>query len=135
MAANMTMTGTPKLADAHAPVRFTAIAGAAIAIGDVCYVDANGLAQLSVSTACTIANVTKYEGICLTTAAAGEAVTLFGIGAKIWMTATTQTIGTFWYVSATAGKLYDLAVATADTYLPVGKMITANVLEITRSGL
>jgi hypothetical protein len=129
------MTGTPKLADAHAPVRFTAIAGAAIAIGDVCYVDASGLAQLAVSTAVTIANVSKYEGICLTTAAAGEAVTLFGVGSKIYLTATDQTIGTFWYVSATAGKLYDTKVATADTYLPVVKMITANVGEIVRAGV
>jgi hypothetical protein len=135
MAANMTMTGTPKLADAHAPVRFTAIAGAAIAIGDLCYIDSGGLAQLAVSTQCTIANVTSYEGISLTVAAAGEAVTLFGIGSKIYLTATDQTIGTFWYVSATAGKLYDAKVATADTYYPVIKMITANVGEIVRSGM
>ena len=87
------------------------------------------------STQCTIANLTSFEGICLSNAAAGEAVTLFGIGSKIYITATDQTIGTFWYVSASAGLLYDTKVATADTYYPVGKMITANVLEITRSGL
>jgi hypothetical protein len=135
MAADLARTGTAKLADAHAPNRYTAIAGAAIDIGQTCYVDSAGLAQLTDSSIVTITDVSNFEGISLTKAAAGEAVTLFGLGAKIYITSTDQTIGTFWYISDTPGELYDAAVAAADTYFPVGKFVTANVIEIVRRGV
>jgi hypothetical protein len=135
MSANMVMTGTPHLADPHAPVRFTAPAGVALAAGDVVYLDANGVWQKAVSTACTIANVSKFYGIVINAVSAGAPATAFGIGAKIYLTDTAQTIGTFWYVSASAGLLYTDRVATADTYLPVVKMITANVGEVVRGGI
>ena len=44
MAANLTMTGTPHLADPHAPIRFTAVAGEAFAAGDVGFIHTDGLA-------------------------------------------------------------------------------------------
>jgi hypothetical protein len=136
MAANMTMTGTPRLVDPHAPFRTTVVAGAAITAGDCCYVIVTtGKAALTDKTIVTIANVSCFEGIAVEDAAAGEPVTLFGLGAKIWISDTDQVIGSFWYISDTPGKLYDAAVATADTYKPVGKMITANVLEVVRRGV
>jgi hypothetical protein len=131
----MTMTGSPRLADPHAPIRVSCTAGAVIEAGDACYIDSAGLAQLCIDSAETIANVSNYEGICLTAAAIGDTITLFGINSKIYMTSTAQTIGSFWFVSATAGKLGDALVSTADTYLPVGKMITAYVMEVVRAGV
>jgi F0F1-type ATP synthase membrane subunit c/vacuolar-type H+-ATPase subunit K len=135
MAADLTRTGTPCLADPHAPIRVTVVAGAAIAAGQCCYIAATGLAALTDKTIVTIANVSNFEGIALTAAAIGEPVTLFGLGAKIKITDTAQTIGTFWYISDTPGELYDAAVATADTYLPVGRFITTTVMEIVRAGV
>ena len=133
--ADMTMTGSPRLADPHAPIRFTCVAGVALSAGDLCYVDANGLAQKAISTQCTIATVSDFEGICIAATSAGASVTLFGLGAKVYISATVQTIGSFWFVSDTAGLLKDTKQAAADTYKPVGKMITAHVLEIVRPGI
>jgi hypothetical protein len=135
MAANLVMTGSVRQADAHAPVRFTAPAGEILTAGMAVFLHTDGTWHKAVSTATTIANVSKWYGIVVTPAAVGEPITAFGIGAKIYMTATAQTIGTFWYVSATAGALYDAAVATADTYLPCIKMITAHVAEVVRGGV
>lgn len=136
MAANLAMTGTPSLADPHAPIRFSAVAGEAIVAGDACFIHSDGLVYQCDSTDhTTIANVSSFEGICLTAAVPGETVTLFGCGAKIYLTSTAQTIGTFWYVGDTEGVLYDALVATADTYLPVVKFITANVAEVVRAGV
>jgi hypothetical protein len=133
---NMVMTGTPYLADPHAPFRYSCPAATALSAGDVCYVAVTtGAATKAVSTATTIANVSRYEGICLNAVSAGQPVTLFGLGAKIYISDTVQVIGSFWYVSDTAGLLKDTKQATADTYKPVGKMITAHVLEIVRRGV
>lgn len=132
---NMTMTGTPRLADPHAPVRYTCIAGVALAAGSVCYVDSAGKAQLADKAVCTITTTSKYEGISIPAVSAGCPVTLFGLGAKIHISDTVQVIGSFWWVSDTAGLLKDTKQAATDTYLPVGKMITANILEIVRRGV
>lgn len=133
MPALMTMTGTPLLVKSGAS-KVTVTAGAAIAAGDVCYIDVNGVAKLAVSTHCTIATTSCFQGISITAHAIGDPVTLFGIGAQIYITATTQTIESVWYVSATAGKLSDTVVAASDLQFPVGKMITANVIEIVHFG-
>jgi hypothetical protein len=133
MAANMTMTGTPYLVKSGTS-KVSCVAGAAIVAGDICYIDANGLAQLAVSTQCVIANVSQFQGISITAHAAGDPVTLFGIGAQVYLTDTAQTGNTLWYVSATAGKVYDAKVATADTTFPVLKMITTHVGEIVHPG-
>jgi hypothetical protein len=135
MAANITMTGTPRLADPHAPVRFTATAGTAMTAGDGVYIHTDGKFYPIDKTVVTIANVSKWYGVIINTVVAGEAVTAFGIGAKIYMTDTVQTIGKFFYVSATVGKFYDAAVASADTYLPCLKFITAHVAEVVRGGI
>ena len=135
MAANMTMTGTPRLADAHAPVRHTAKNGTiALAAGDGVYLHTDGTWRPIDKTVCTIATVSKWYGIVLRAAAIGEeGITAFGIGSKIWLTDTAQVIGSFWYVSATVGKFYDAAVAAGDAPYPCIKMITANVAEVIRA--
>lgn len=135
MAANLVLTGTPDLADPHAPVRFTALAGATLTAGDGVYLHTDGKFLPIDKMVCTIANVSKWYGIVINAAAVGEPVTAFGIGAKIYLTATAQTIGTFWYVSASVGEFYDAKVASADTYLPCIKFITANVAEVVRGGI
>ena len=135
MAANIVRTGTPHLADVHAPVRFTAPTGVALTTGCGVYLTSGGVWALIDKTVCTIANVSKWYGIVINACSVGAPATAFGIGAKIWITDTAQTIGTFWYVSATPGDFYDAAVASADTYLPCFKMITANVCQIVRGGV
>jgi hypothetical protein len=136
MAANMTMTGTPHLADVHAPVRFTAKVGTiAISPGDGVYLHTDGTWRPIDKTVCTIATTSKWYGVCIQGGAIGEeGVTAFGIGAKIYMTSTAHTIGSFWWVSATVGKFYDAAVAASDGPLPCLKFITANVCEVVRGG-
>jgi hypothetical protein len=124
-----------RLADAHAPVRFTATAGTALTAGQGVYLHTDGKFYPIDKTVVTIANVSKWYGIIVTSASAGEPITAFGIGAKVYISDTSYTIGTFWYVSATVGKFYDAKVATADTYLPCLKFITAHVVEVVRGGV
>jgi hypothetical protein len=137
MAANLVMTGTPRLADAHAPVRFTAKNGTiALTAGDGVYLHTDGTWRPIDKTVCTIATTSKWYGIVINGAAIGqEGVTAFGIGSKIWLTDTAQTPGSFWWVSATVGKFYDAAVAASDGPLPCIKFITANVAEVVRGGV
>jgi hypothetical protein len=135
MAANLVIATNVRLADPHAPVRLTAPAGEVLTAGMVVFLHTDGTLYKAVSTATTIANVSKFYGIVLRAAAIGERVTAFGIGAKIHISDAANAIGSFWYVSATAGSLYDAKVAAADTYLPVIKMITANIGEVVRGGV
>lgn len=136
MAALLTYTGTPALADPHAPVRISVVAGEAITAGNACFIHTDGLAYQCDATDHTgIANVSKFDGIAVSACSIGAPITLFGVGAKIKITDTVQTIGTFWYVSNTQGQLYDAKVATADTYLPVVKFISATVAQVVRGGV
>jgi len=134
MAANISCSNV-RLADVHAPVRLTALAGEVLTAGMGVYLYSDGTFYKTDKTVCTIANVSKWYGVVLTAAAVGEPVTAFGIGSKIYISDTSYTIGTFWYVSATAGSFYDAAVATADTYLPCLKFISAHVVEVVRGGI
>jgi hypothetical protein len=136
MAADLTMTGTPALADPHAPVRVSVVAGEAINAGDACFIHTDGKAYQCDSADHTgIANVSKFDGISINACSIGGTTTLFGVGAKIKLTDTAQTIGSFWYVGANQGVLYDTKVATADTYLPVVKFISATVAQVVRGGV
>ena len=133
MAANLTMTGTPLLVKSGAS-KVTVIAGEALTAGDCCYIKSDGLAWQCDKSIVTIVTTSNFQGITITSHAAGDPVTLFGIGAQIYLTATAQTIGTLWYISDTPGKLYDAAVAVSDTQFPVVKFITANVVEVVHFG-
>jgi len=135
MAADIALSTNVRLADAHAPVRFTAPAGEVLFAGAGVFLHTDGTWHLIDKTICTIANVSKWYGIVLNVAAIGDIVTAFSIGAKIHLSDAANAIGTFWYVSATPGKFYDAKVATADTYLPCIKMITAHVAQIVRGGV
>ena len=134
MAANISCSNV-HLADAKAPVRYTAKAGEALTAGMGVFIHTDGTFHKIDKTVVTIANVSKWYGIVVSAAAVGEPITAFGIGAKVYISDTSYTIGTFWYVSATAGSFYDAAVATADTYLPCLKFITAHVVEVVRGGV
>jgi hypothetical protein len=135
MAANLSIATNVRLADPHAPVRFTAPAGEVLAAGMGVFLYTDGTFYKIDKTVTTIANVSKWYGIVLSAAAIGEPVTAFGIGAKIYLSDAANAIGSFWYVSATAGSFYDAKVASADTYLPCIKMITANIAEVVRGGI
>jgi hypothetical protein len=135
MAANLTKSSNIRLADVHAPIRLTALAGETVADGSPVYLHTDGKFYKAVSSACTISNVSKFDGVCVKGAASGEPLTAFGIGTKIYIADSGLTIGSFWFVSATAGALYDTAVASADTYLPVAEAISATTIEIVRGGI
>ena len=129
-------TVLPHLTDPHAPVRITIKAGAVFTGGQTAFIHTDGTAHLGDAAVTGIANVSKFDGVVLNAAAIGEPVTLFGIGAKIYITDATLTIGNFYYVAATPG-LFNIAakVATADTYLPVAKCISAHEIMIVRGGI
>ena len=133
MAADLTMTGSPRLAQGSS-VRYSCVAGQALAAGDACFVHTDGKAYKCDSADHASGNISFFEGITVNAVSAGQPTTLFGIGSKIYMTDTVVTIGSFWYVGANEGVLYDTKVATSDTALPVGKFITAHVMEIVRGG-
>ncbi len=133
MAADLTMTGTPRLAQGSS-VKVTVIAGEAINAGDSCFIHTDGLAYQCDSADHASGNISFFEGISVNAVSIGSPVTLWGIGSKIYMTDTVVTIGSFWYVGANEGVLYDTKVATSDTALPVGKFITAHVMEVVRGG-
>ena len=126
--ANITLVPPIMLASHLAPFRITCVAGVAIAAGEPCYIDANGQAQLSVATASPGSN---FDGVPVKAAVAGEAITLFQQGAKITVGAHGQAIGSFWYISDTAGLFSTVSIPTAPE-LPVAKAISTTVIEITR---
>jgi hypothetical protein len=135
MSANITKSSVIDLADVHAPIRVTVEAGETIADGSPVFIHTDGKAYKAVSTECTISNVTKYDGMVIRGNSIGNPVTLFGVGTKIKIADATLTIGAFYFVSATAGALYDAKVASADTYFPVCKAITSSVVEVVRTGI
>lgn len=131
MSANITKSSNVRLADIHAPLRLTALAGEVIADGSPVFLHTDGTFHKAVSTSVGIANLSKFDGIVVSGAtAAGLPCTAFGVGAKIHIAEGTLTIGQFVYVSATAGALYDAKVATADG--PVAKAITTSDIEVIR---
>lgn len=133
MAANMTKTAAPYLSDTIAPLRIAPLfAGEVLPVLCPCYIDTDGTVKKCVSTAVDIANHAKFDGICIKGAAAiGDPVTLYGLGARIKAADSGLTIGTLWWVSATAGALYDTKVASADT--PVAKAVSATDIKIIRA--
>jgi len=95
------------------------LAGVALAVGDICYIAADGTVQLSNGTAANA--LAKADGIVAQAAAIGEGVSLyrrvnFRYGAGLIP-------GTRLYVSATAGTLSD--VATVGGTGPVGFVVDA----------
>jgi hypothetical protein len=139
MAANITKIASPRLADTHTPIRRGPLyAGEVLPVACPCYVHTDGKVYKCVSTAVYTAPATtsKWDGFCIQGAAAiGDPVTLFGEGTRVTIAASGLTIGAFHYVSATAGALYDAAVAASDGTHPVSKVVSATDILIIRPPL
>jgi hypothetical protein len=133
MAANITKITAPYLADTIAPLRISPLyAGEAIPVCSPCFIHTDGKAYKCVSTEVDEANHTKFDGISIAgAAAANDPVTLFGLGARIHVCASGLTIGARYWVSATAGAIYDAKVASADT--PIAKAVSATDIRIIRA--
>ncbi len=128
--AEITRSGVPSLAS-RTPSQtavINALAGVAIAAGDVCYINTDGMALLSTGAAANAA--AKVRGIALTAAAIGEAVSLYHDIAIRYGAGLTPGANVF--VSATVpGGLAD-ATSVGGT-APVGFVESATVIRITLS--
>jgi hypothetical protein len=108
-------------------------AGVEIAAGDALYIDTAGLFQKVVRPTVFITGAygleVKFDGLAVRSIPSGTVGEIYGAGAEIFYADSGLTIGAPVFPSATAGKLADAAVASAD--LPVAKVITAtNILLI-----
>jgi hypothetical protein len=131
--ANLTKITAPYLADTIAPLRMSPLyAGEAIPVASPCYIAADGTVMKCVTTTVDEANHPWFDGICIAGAAAiGDPVTLFGLGARIHVTASGNTIGARYWISATAGSISDAKVASAD--VPFAKAVSATDIRIIRA--
>jgi hypothetical protein len=118
------------LASPHAPFRVTVPAHEAITAGQICYVNSDGEAQLSITNASGLSAL--FDGIAITSVAAGDPVTLFQLGSIIHFDDQAFTIGAFFYPSATegGGAISDAQVSTGE--MPVLKAVTATDLMVVR---
>ena len=75
-------------------------------------------------------SVTRFNGFVNDDYVAGDAVTIFGLGAIISNYAAGLTIGASYFVSETVSKIADAQVATGD--YPIAKSISATDIIVTR---
>jgi hypothetical protein len=133
MTANLSKLSAPILADdasghAHKIGVFTA--GEVIPVASPVYIHSDGKIYKSVSSACTISNIAKFDGFVIDGCASGEVVTVWGIGTRVKVVASGLVIGTYQWVSATAGAISDTKVASAD--LPISKAVSATEIRVIR---
>jgi len=131
--ADITLVPPVRLASVNGLGRFSGIAGEAIdpegASTCACYIAADGLVYLTVS---TVAVGGQFDGIAVTKVGAGDPITIFQQGYRIYIGAHGLDIGAFVYPSDTAGMLSDASIPTPVLEAPIGKAISATVIEITR---
>lgn len=110
-------------------------AGAALGQFDACYIDSNGQAQKAVSTHWLVTGTggqIAFDGFCVQDVASGEAVTLYGRGSQLDISAGNLTPDTALWASATAGILSDVPIAAAGTDQPVAKAISTKRIKVLR---
>lgn len=96
------------------------VAGEALSAGMAVYIKSDGKLWKSNGTAATAPSA--FVGIVAADAAAGDAVTAFGVGTR-FRYASGMTPGVPLYISTTAGSLAD--AATTGGTLPVARVVTA----------
>lgn len=96
-----------------APVIAGLVAGEAIPAVAPCYIKSDGKVYKAVSTQTTISGIADVHGFSPKAYNVGEAISLYGAGARFDY-GTGLTPGAYLYVSATAGALSNVAVATLD---------------------
>ena len=118
------------VASARAAVRVSALfAGEALDAVAPCYIDTNGNVRMSIDSQETVTNVSDFVGFTAKAVTSGQAVTLFGKGARFSYGAS-LTPNTPVYVAGTAGRLDDSQVSSADD--PVALIITAKDILVLR---
>jgi hypothetical protein len=106
------------------------IAGENLDVVSPCYIKgSDGLVYMSNGTAANEA--AKFDGFNARAARAGQAVTLFGLGARFHYAASGLTPGATLYIGATAGRL-DTAATTGDA-VGVARAINATDIRVTRN--
>ncbi len=134
----------PWLVDPRVTLRRTPLlAGEALFAGATCYVAADGLAWLSVEVPGTLpagpaGTYAAFDGICLDNVAAGEPVTLFGLGSVIDMidaAITVVAVGDFLWPSATPGTLEttDVSLFPVAGERPICKCLSLTTIEVIRT--
>ena len=117
-------------ASAGAAVRVSALfAGEALDAVAPCYIDTNGNVRMSIDSQETVTNVSDYVGFTADAIPSGQAVTLFGKGAR-FSYGTSLTPNTPLYVAGTAGRLDTAAVSSADD--PTALVITSTDILVVR---
>lgn len=107
--------------------------GATILAGQPCYIDANGVIQLAISTAQYVTGSmaqSKFDGVLANDQISGSYATLYGRGVNVRIADSGLTIGGAIWVSNTAGKWADAKVATNDT--PVAHVVSATSIVLER---
>lgn len=107
-------------------------AGEALAVAAPCYIKASdGKVYMSNGTAADAA--AGFDGFTARACSAGEAVTLFGVGAR-FRYGTGLTPGASLYMSATAGGGVLSDAATTGGTTPVARAISSTDIRVTRNG-
>lgn len=108
--------------------------GTTILAGQPCYIDSNGVLQLSVSTVNSPTTGTfmrsAFDGVLASDAISGSYGTLWGRGSKVVIAASGLTVGNPVWISNTAGKWADAKVATNDE--PVATVVSATSIRLER---
>lgn len=104
-------------------------AGEALDAVAPCYIDTNGNVRMSIDSQETVSNVSDFVGFTADTVVSGAPVTLFGKGAR-FSYGSGFTPNTPVYVAATAGRLDDAQVSSADD--PVALIISARDILVLR---
>lgn len=106
-------------------------AGEAIDAFAPCYIDSDGTVKMAVSTQLIVVSgdKTDFIGFAPREYANGEAITLFGKGARFCYS-TSMTPGSYLYIGSEAGTLVDAAVVEGDD--PVAVALTSTDVLVTR---
>jgi hypothetical protein len=127
----VTITGSNSYSAAKYGLTMPLEAGEAIVGGYACYVKSDGKAWLAGTAVATGTTQVAFDGFAMRDYAAGDAVTLIGVGNIVMLDGNAGlTAGKELYLSATAGVLSDAKIAGADQ--PVAKAVSTSAIRVLR---
>ena len=121
---------SPEVGSIQRAPQVIGIAGENLFVAAPCYVDTDGTIKLADGTAANAK--TKVAGFASRPANAGEAVTLYGVGAIFHYSDTDLTPGAIYYLATTAGRL-DTATTTGDAVGVAQVMPDKRTIRVTRA--
>jgi hypothetical protein len=131
--ADVTLVAPIRLASEEGLGRITGVAGEAfdLTAGEIAgYVAADGLIYRSITIAAGVGS--QFDGMITRSVAVGDPVTLFQQGYKIRIGAHGLNVGAFVWPSVTAGCIADANAGGVKVEDPIGRAVSATVIEITR---